>query len=236
MSDEATVLAEAARLPIDERCTHANWKVRSAAYEHIRASCGAVFDASDPVLAEFGEPGPRSSDPSAQRRPQSPRCCSLLLLPLLSLTSLLDVALLAAPQSAPVFGKATADGNAAALDKALEALAAWLDKASDAAAGRVASNTCANIVAKALGARAATAAKGVDALVAFVEAEQADKATVRRVLWGGRRWPAAGWQHVDGARGAAAAGVAIAAERQQQLQGGGSSSGGRQQQGRHACS
>jgi hypothetical protein len=77
-----------------------------------------------------------------------------------------------------VFPKASAEGNAAALDKALEALAAWLDKASETAAARIAHSTCSNIVSKALGARPSTAAKGTDCLAAFIVAEQSEKATV----------------------------------------------------------
>lgn len=55
MAEEAQLLADAAKLPIDERCSHANWKVRSAAYEQIKASCNSVFDSSDPVLSEYGK-------------------------------------------------------------------------------------------------------------------------------------------------------------------------------------
>lgn len=77
-----------------------------------------------------------------------------------------------------VFPKACADGNAAALDKALEALQAFLAKATDSAAGRIAGSASANIVAKALGARPSTMAKGIDCLMGFVELEQAEKITV----------------------------------------------------------
>jgi cytoskeleton-associated protein 5 len=78
-----------------------------------------------------------------------------------------------------VFPKASADGNAAALDKALEALQAFLEKASDAAASRIAGTVCSNIVSKSLGSRPSTVAKGNDCLAAFVEVEQAAKVTVR---------------------------------------------------------
>lgn len=54
MADE-DVLKEALKLPIEERVAHANWKVRSAAYEDIRAAVGRVFSDTDPVLAEYGE-------------------------------------------------------------------------------------------------------------------------------------------------------------------------------------
>lgn len=56
MSDE-DVLKEAAKLPIDERATHANWKVRSAAFEDIKKGAERVFSADDPVLGEYGETG-----------------------------------------------------------------------------------------------------------------------------------------------------------------------------------
>ncbi|KAF6262791.1 armadillo-type protein [Scenedesmus sp. NREL 46B-D3] len=77
--------------------------------------------------------------------------------------------------------KASADGNAAALDKALEALQAFLEKASDATASRIAGTVCSNIVGKSLGARPSTAVKGVDCLAAFVEVEQAEKVTTALV-------------------------------------------------------
>lgn len=77
-----------------------------------------------------------------------------------------------------VFPKACTDGNAAALDKALEALQAFLEKASDSSASRIAGSASSNIVAKALGARSSTMAKGIDCLMGFVEVEQAEKVTV----------------------------------------------------------
>lgn len=53
--DEAQVLADAAKLPLDERVGHSNWKVRSAAYDAIKAGCNSVFNSEDPVLGEYGE-------------------------------------------------------------------------------------------------------------------------------------------------------------------------------------
>lgn len=58
MAEEAELLADAAKLRIDERCAHANWKVRSAAYEQIKTSCNSVFDPSDPILNEYGKCNP----------------------------------------------------------------------------------------------------------------------------------------------------------------------------------
>lgn len=57
------------------------------------------------------------------------------------------------PMAVDIFPKACADGNAAALDKALDALNAFLPVASEQLAARVAKATTSAIVAKALGAR-----------------------------------------------------------------------------------
>jgi hypothetical protein len=54
MADDDAV-KEAAKLPIDERATHANWKVRSAAFEDIKKGVERVFNDDDPVLLEYGE-------------------------------------------------------------------------------------------------------------------------------------------------------------------------------------
>jgi hypothetical protein len=54
MSDEAEILAAAAKLPLDERVAHGNWKVRATAYDAIKAGCNGVFDIEDPILNEFG--------------------------------------------------------------------------------------------------------------------------------------------------------------------------------------
>jgi hypothetical protein len=53
MADE-DVLKEALKLPIDERATHANWKVRSAAFEDIKKGVERVFSEDDPLLIEYG--------------------------------------------------------------------------------------------------------------------------------------------------------------------------------------
>lgn len=84
--------------------------------------------------------------------------------------------------AAVLFAKATADGNAAALDKALEALQAFLEKAPEAMAGRFAGTVSSNIVKKTCGARPSTATKGIDCLMGLVELEQADKVLVSRAV------------------------------------------------------
>lgn len=52
---EEQVLAAAAKLSLEERVAHSNWKVRSAVYDAIKAGCNSVFDSEDPVLADYGE-------------------------------------------------------------------------------------------------------------------------------------------------------------------------------------
>jgi cytoskeleton-associated protein 5 len=55
MEDEAQVLAAAKKLPLCERVEHKNWKVRSEAYEDVRAGCERAFSSSDPMLNEAGK-------------------------------------------------------------------------------------------------------------------------------------------------------------------------------------
>jgi len=82
------------------------------------------------------------------------------------------------PSAASVLPKACADGNAAALDKALEAMATLLARCSDQLASRMVGAASGNIVTKCLGARPGTAAKGTECLLLFVEAECGDKVVV----------------------------------------------------------
>ncbi len=81
--------------------------------------------------------------------------------------------------AAEIFPKACSDGNAAALDKALEALVVFTATASDQTIGRVARSASAGIVSKCLGARPSTQQKGIDALLQLIEADQAEKVVVR---------------------------------------------------------
>ena len=53
--DEAQILAAAKKLPLHERVEHKNWKVRSEAYDDVKASCGRAFSSSDPIIDEAGE-------------------------------------------------------------------------------------------------------------------------------------------------------------------------------------
>ncbi|KDD73569.1 hypothetical protein H632_c2048p1, partial [Helicosporidium sp. ATCC 50920] len=74
-------------------------------------------------------------------------------------------------ESAPLFAKGAGDANANVMDKALEALCAWLAIASESQASRIADGTCVAVASKCLKARAGTAAKAQEALLLFVELE-----------------------------------------------------------------
>ena len=77
--DEQKQLDDAKKLPIIERVKHANWKVRSAAFEDIRDKCDKVFDEDDPVLDEYGQFTSRSFLPcTGVHGPvlNGPTCCS----------------------------------------------------------------------------------------------------------------------------------------------------------------
>lgn len=52
--DEAKFLADAKRLPLEERASHTNWKVRSEAFEDIKTSCTKAFSADDPIFDQAG--------------------------------------------------------------------------------------------------------------------------------------------------------------------------------------
>lgn len=53
--DEQKILLEARRLPLPDRVGHKNWRVRSEAWEDVRARCERAFSSSDPILDEAGE-------------------------------------------------------------------------------------------------------------------------------------------------------------------------------------
>ncbi|KAG1659479.1 hypothetical protein FOA52_005506 [Chlamydomonas sp. UWO 241] len=59
MADESKILADALKLPLRERCEHASWKARQAAYDDVRARCekGGVDDTR---LAEFASIFPKA--------------------------------------------------------------------------------------------------------------------------------------------------------------------------------
>ena len=53
--DEVHILADAAKLPMDDRVGHSHWKARAAAYDDMKAGIARVFDESDPLLATYGK-------------------------------------------------------------------------------------------------------------------------------------------------------------------------------------
>eukprot|EP00983_Pelagomonas_calceolata_P131443 1161776-Pelagomonas_calceolata.AAC.11 len=117
MSDEATAIAEAKKLPWPDRIAHPNWKVRSAAFDDINVACNGVYDENDPCLQEFGR---RSKHAEGWTGASCTFCsvCSIF-----SICSGLP--------AASLFPKAVQDSNAAAQDKALDALAAFQAKATE---------------------------------------------------------------------------------------------------------
>lgn len=48
-------LADAKKLPIAERVTHSNWKVRSAAFEDISDACAKARSPDDKIFGEYGK-------------------------------------------------------------------------------------------------------------------------------------------------------------------------------------
>lgn len=181
--EESQILAAAAKLPLDERVAHTNWKVRSAAYEAIKAGCDNVFSADDPVLSEYGETSWQccSTCTAAARQPDGAPCSSVhtnvALSPSIRVTDAWCGLLMnnCCIFAAGLFAKATSDGNAAALDKALEALQVFLAKVPDSTAARISGSVSSNLVKKTCGARPSTASKGIDCLIGLVEVQQAEK-------------------------------------------------------------
>ena len=72
--EEAKILADAKKLPLADRVEHKNWKVRSEAYEDVRAACERAFSSSDPILDEAGERAALRTAPRALPRPPA-ACC-----------------------------------------------------------------------------------------------------------------------------------------------------------------
>ncbi|KAJ9516595.1 hypothetical protein QJQ45_015220 [Haematococcus lacustris] len=124
--EEAQVLRESKKWAWPDRVAHSNWKVRSSAYDDIRAACTAVYEETDPCLTEF----------------------------------------------AGLFNKAVADSNAAAQDKALDALNTFLIKANEQLVSKYVDKVVANIVGKALNGRTGTVQRATEALLCYIELEQ----------------------------------------------------------------
>jgi hypothetical protein len=121
MADDDALVRDAQALPWEERFAHAHWRVRSEAYAAVTAAAGGAADATASPLAEFGArlgaagvacaPRLRAAE---QSRRHGVACAGALA------------------------NKATADGNANALDGGLEALVAFLARADEDYASRCA--------------------------------------------------------------------------------------------------
>ncbi|KAL3133794.1 hypothetical protein ABBQ32_008271 [Trebouxia sp. C0010 RCD-2024] len=77
-------------------------------------------------------------------------------------------------QYGSVLVKGTTDTNAAALDKCLEALQIFLEKANEGHATRIAGPICSTLASKVLKQRPGTVQRAKDVYIAFCELEQAD--------------------------------------------------------------
>ncbi|KAK9795603.1 hypothetical protein WJX73_007429 [Symbiochloris irregularis] len=126
--DETKVLEAAKKLPLSEQVVHKNWKVRSQAYDGIKATCESAMGSEDAALAEFG----------------------------------------------PVFAKAVGDTNANAVDKALDALQAYLLLITPDQAARLAEPVCKVMASKDLKHRPGTVQRVGNNCALFVELEQPD--------------------------------------------------------------
>ncbi len=121
MADEKDMreLAEAKKLPLPDRIAHTNWKVRSAAYEDVTQACNEIYDDADPRLNEYG--------------------VQLFFAESVAPTGHATTAAHGAGvlrNAGQLFAKAVGESNATAVDKALDALAAYLRKATEQHASR----------------------------------------------------------------------------------------------------
>lgn len=128
MADEAQVLDAAKKLPLGEQLAHSSWKVRAQALATVQERVNRAFSCEDEIFEEAGErlDGPQArpghpEPPCRRRRRQQPplptcrpRCCL----------------------AGPLLAKAVGDSNANVMDKAVEALCAFLQKADEGLAAR----------------------------------------------------------------------------------------------------
>lgn len=125
MADEQQVLQEAKKLPLGEQLAHSSWKVRAQALTTIQERVGRAFTSEDEIFAEAG----------ARECSGSPRA-SVLHLPRQLLFRLLAPTHLPRAAAGPLLGKAVGDSNANVMDKAVETLVTYLEKANEAFAAR----------------------------------------------------------------------------------------------------
>lgn len=143
MADE-DVLRDAAKLPLAEQLGHSNWRVRAQALGGVQERVGRAFSCEDDVFAEAGEPqggaGERGADRRRRARPAA--AATPWRRRLRAPTPPLPPAL--RPPPGPLLAKAVGDSNANVMDKAVETLVAYLEKADEALAARCVggSSTC----------------------------------------------------------------------------------------------
>ena len=126
MADDAQLLADAKKLPLGDQLGSSNWKVRAQALATVQERVGRAFSCEDEVFAEAGElrcPALLAPPPAAAANAAVPRCRQRLPLSLAWLAG-------------PLLAKAVGDSNANVMDKAVEALVAYLEKADEALAAR----------------------------------------------------------------------------------------------------
>lgn len=119
MADEAQVLAEAAKQPLSEQLAHSSWKVRAQALTSIQQKLSRAFSCEDAIFAEAGE----RQSPLLRRRRS--RCLAAAHGHLTCL-----------PLAGPLLVKAVGDSNANVMDKAVETLVTYLEKADEGIAAR----------------------------------------------------------------------------------------------------
>lgn len=118
MADEDASLLQTARgLPIAERVTHKNWKVRAEAFDDLKSTCERVFSSDDPQLSSIGTGKVVGAHQIRIYEGDG---------------FLIDEI----PDAGPLVGKGVGDANAATADKALDALHAYLQKSNEAQAAK----------------------------------------------------------------------------------------------------
>jgi len=157
MADEAQVLEQAKKLPLDEQLGHSSWKVRAQALATIQERVGRAFSCEDEIFAQAGEAcGQQGHGSAGSMHAVLGQAAGSLqavgcILPPAPLPLLLAACLVVLPRTAhprwwlspfmaspagPLLAKAVGDSNANVMDKAVETLVAYLEKADEGLAAR----------------------------------------------------------------------------------------------------
>jgi len=169
--DEAKLLADAKKLPLEERASHPNWKVRSEAFEDIKTSCTKAFSTDDPIFDQSGmlyilmTSGNGETKGASNPRPQLDDLTDIHRFPFTHIHPSHSL-------TGHVFSKGAGDTNANVMDKALDALCTYLTKSNEDQASKIAGPVCSTITAKCLKSRPATLSKATKACLLFIELEQ----------------------------------------------------------------